>query len=76
MRKLQPLQLDGSRVQSSRNRRHLSPGFLDFPLRTVYPEASDFRIVALDRTLREENLFPITDFIQREFQRRGAAVQA
>jgi len=42
----------------------------------VYPEASDFRIVALDRTLREENLFPITDLIQREFQRRGAAVQA
>jgi hypothetical protein len=42
----------------------------------VNPEASYFRTVALDCTLREQNLFSITDLVQREFERGGTAVQA
>ena len=34
------------------------------------------RIVALDRTFREQNLTPITDLVEGEFEGGGAAIQA
>jgi len=42
----------------------------------VNPKASDLLIVKLRRALREQKLFSITDSVQREFVRRGTAIQA
>ena len=75
MRKLQPLQLGGKRAQRCKPRGNLGHGLLDFLARGANPKASDLLIVELGLSLREQKLLLITNSVEREFERRRAAVQ-